>query len=145
MQDQQEAQVPLDQLVIQVRPDLLVLLSQVKWATQARLVLPGIPVHAGRKAIQVLRALLVERVSPAQPGPRRSCSRLRLLIRTFSVGFREQAYSELDHARAVARQFGTDHSELVVEPEAFFAHWPLAVLRRGAPVSESAMPSSVTA
>jgi asparagine synthase (glutamine-hydrolysing) len=58
-------------------------------------------------------------------------------IRTFSVGFREQAYSELDHARAIARQFGTDHSELVVEPEAFFAHWPLAVLRRGAPVSES--------
>ena len=29
------------------------------------------------------------------------------------------------------------HSELVVEPEAFFAQWPLAVLRRGAPVSES--------
>jgi len=59
-------------------------------------------------------------------------------IRTFSVGFREKAYSELDHAGAIARQFATNHQELVVEPEEFFSHWPVAVLRRGAPVSESA-------
>jgi asparagine synthase (glutamine-hydrolysing) len=58
-------------------------------------------------------------------------------VRTFSVGFRETDYSELDHARVVAEHFGTDHHELVVEPGAFMDHWPTAVLRRGAPVSEA--------
>ncbi|MGH6876327.1 MAG: asparagine synthase (glutamine-hydrolyzing) [Rhizomicrobium sp.] len=58
-------------------------------------------------------------------------------VRTFSVGFREEAWSELRHARAVAARFGTEHRELVIEPDAFFAHWPHAVRRRGAPVSEA--------
>ena len=58
-------------------------------------------------------------------------------VRTFSVGFREAEYSELDHARVVAEQFGTDHQELVVEPDAFMDDWQTAVLRRGAPVSEA--------
>jgi asparagine synthase (glutamine-hydrolysing) len=58
-------------------------------------------------------------------------------VRTFSVGFREAAYSELEQARTVVRTFGTDHQELVVEPDAFMTHWPTAVLRRGAPVSEA--------
>jgi asparagine synthase (glutamine-hydrolysing) len=58
-------------------------------------------------------------------------------VRTFSVGFREAAYSELDHARVIAEQFGTDHQELVVEPQAFMDDWQTAVLRRGAPVSEA--------
>lgn len=57
-------------------------------------------------------------------------------VRTFSVGFREAKYSELDHARVVAGQFGASHNELVVEPNAFLEHWSTAVLRRGAPVSE---------
>lgn len=58
-------------------------------------------------------------------------------VRTFSVGFREAEYSETDHARVVAGQFGTIHNELFVEPESFMAHWSTAVLRRGAPVSEA--------
>ena len=58
-------------------------------------------------------------------------------VRTFSVGFREAEYSELDHARIVAEQFGTDHQELVVDPHAFMENWQTAVLRRGAPVSEA--------
>ena len=58
-------------------------------------------------------------------------------VRTFSVGFREAEYSELDHARVVAGKFGTSHNELVVEPNAFLEHWSTAVLRRGAPVSEA--------
>jgi len=58
-------------------------------------------------------------------------------VRTFSVGFREAEYSELDHARIVAERFGTDHQELVVEPGAFMDDWQTAVLRRGAPVSEA--------
>jgi asparagine synthase (glutamine-hydrolysing) len=39
-------------------------------------------------------------------------------IKTFSVGFREAAYNELQHARTVARQFGTEHHELLLEPDA---------------------------
>ena len=58
-------------------------------------------------------------------------------VRTFSVGFRESEYSELNHAQVIAEQFGTDHQELVVEPQAFMDDWETAVLRRGAPVSEA--------
>jgi asparagine synthase (glutamine-hydrolysing) len=59
-------------------------------------------------------------------------------VRTFSVGFRETKYSELEFARAVAQHFDTDHHEVVVDPKLFMEEWPTAVLRRGAPVSEPA-------
>ncbi len=37
-------------------------------------------------------------------------------IKTFSVGFREDRYNELPYARQVAQVYGTEHHELVVEP-----------------------------
>jgi asparagine synthase (glutamine-hydrolysing) len=37
-------------------------------------------------------------------------------VKTFSVGFREDRYNELPHARQVARLYGTEHHELLVEP-----------------------------
>jgi asparagine synthase (glutamine-hydrolysing) len=39
-------------------------------------------------------------------------------IKTFSIGFAEPSYSELEYARTVARAFGTHHHELVVQPDA---------------------------
>jgi asparagine synthase (glutamine-hydrolysing) len=39
-------------------------------------------------------------------------------VKTFSIGFRDEAFDELPRARLVAERFATDHHELVVEPDA---------------------------
>jgi asparagine synthase (glutamine-hydrolysing) len=39
-------------------------------------------------------------------------------IKTFSIGFDEPAFDELEAARLVAREFATDHHEMVVRPNA---------------------------
>ena len=39
-------------------------------------------------------------------------------IRTFTIGFAEQGFSEVELAREVAARYGTEHHELVVRPDA---------------------------
>ena len=39
-------------------------------------------------------------------------------VKTFSIGFKEEPYNELPYAGEVARLFGTDHHEFIVEPKA---------------------------
>lgn len=40
-----------------------------------------------------------------------------LPIKTFSIGFKEQGFDETVYARRVADQFGTEHSELILNPD----------------------------
>jgi asparagine synthase (glutamine-hydrolysing) len=39
-------------------------------------------------------------------------------VKTFSIGFKEKTYDETKYARLVAKRYGTDHHELIIEPNA---------------------------
>jgi len=38
-------------------------------------------------------------------------------VKTFTIGFTDQAFDESTHARRVSREFGTEHHELILEPD----------------------------
>jgi asparagine synthase (glutamine-hydrolysing) len=38
-------------------------------------------------------------------------------VRTFSIGFPNEDFSEIAHARAIAERFATNHTELVIDPD----------------------------
>jgi len=60
----------------------------------------------------------------------------QLPVKTFSVGFADAAYSELDYARSVATAFKTDHHELQITEADIVAKLPALVRYRDAPLSE---------
>jgi asparagine synthase (glutamine-hydrolysing) len=59
-------------------------------------------------------------------------------VKTFSVAFAEREANELEYARMVAERFGTEHHEIVVSPEEFFAALPRLVWHEDEPVAHSA-------
>ncbi|MEA2176416.1 MAG: hypothetical protein QOD00_4008 [Blastocatellia bacterium] len=61
-------------------------------------------------------------------------------IKTFSVAFKEREANELEYARLVANQFKTDHHEILVSAEDFFAALPQLVWHEDEPLAH---PSSV--
>jgi asparagine synthase (glutamine-hydrolysing) len=61
-------------------------------------------------------------------------------IQTFSVGYREDQYSELSFARQVAAHIGAEHNEIMIGPEEFLASLPQMIWHEDEPV---VWPSSV--
>jgi len=59
-------------------------------------------------------------------------------VRTYSVGFRDFASSELPYAKTVADRYGTDHHELVLEEDCFADHLEKLTWIRDSPLSEPA-------
>lgn len=62
-------------------------------------------------------------------------------VRTFAVGYREQAFSELAYARQVAEAIGTEHHEVVIDRNDFFNILPQLIWHEDEPIS---WPSSVS-
>jgi asparagine synthase (glutamine-hydrolysing) len=55
-------------------------------------------------------------------------------IKTFSVGFKEREANEFEYARIVAQKFGTEHHEITITPEQFFAELPNLVWHEDEPI-----------
>lgn len=58
-------------------------------------------------------------------------------VKTFTIGFHEQGYNEAEHAKAVARHLGTDHTELYVTPQEAMAVIPRLHTMFDEPFSDS--------
>jgi asparagine synthase (glutamine-hydrolysing) len=61
-------------------------------------------------------------------------------VETFSVAFRERAYSELEYSRQVADAIGASRHEVVIGASDFFEAWPRLVWHEDEPIAH---PSSV--
>jgi asparagine synthase (glutamine-hydrolysing) len=55
-------------------------------------------------------------------------------IKTFSVGFKEREANEFEYARIVAKAFKTDHHEITITPEQFFAALPEMIWHEDEPL-----------
>ncbi|HLG15348.1 MAG TPA: asparagine synthase (glutamine-hydrolyzing) [Blastocatellia bacterium] len=58
-------------------------------------------------------------------------------VRTFTVGFRDDPkYNELEEARAVAREFKTDHHEVVISQEELIEFLPGLIFHQDEPIAD---------
>jgi asparagine synthase (glutamine-hydrolysing) len=62
-------------------------------------------------------------------------------VKTFAVGYRETAYSELGYARQVADSIGTDHHQVTIGSDEFFQALPRMIWHEDEPI---VWPSSVS-
>lgn len=105
--------------------------------------------EAGERALEILRDAVRVRLMSEVPlgaflsGGIDSSAVVALMseasskpVKTFSIGFEEQDFSELHHARRVAEHVGADHHEFVVRPDAMEV-LPLLVEHYGEPFADS--------
>lgn len=55
-------------------------------------------------------------------------------IKTFSVGFKEREANEFEYARIVANAYKTEHHEITITPEQFFAELPKLIWHEDEPI-----------
>src|SRR5882762_3233532 len=105
--------------------------------------------EAGERALEVLRDAVRVRLMSEVPlgaflsGGVDSSAIVALMselssepVKTFSIGFEEQDFSELHHARRVAEHLGADHHEFIVRPDALEV-LPTLVEHYGEPYADS--------
>ena len=105
--------------------------------------------EAGERAVSILRDAVKVRLMSEVPlgaflsGGIDSSAVVALMsqesserVKTFSIGFDEQDFSELHHARRVAEHVGADHHEFIVRPEAVEI-LPMLVEHYGEPYADS--------
>jgi asparagine synthase (glutamine-hydrolysing) len=105
--------------------------------------------EAGEQAIELLRDAVKVRLMSEVPlgaflsGGIDSSAVVALMseessapVKTFSIGFEEQDFSELHHARRVAEYVGADHHEFIVRPDALEV-LPILVEHYGEPYADS--------
>jgi asparagine synthase (glutamine-hydrolysing) len=105
--------------------------------------------EAGERAVEVLRDAVRVRLMSEVPlgaflsGGIDSSAIVALMseessspVKTFSIGFEEQDFSELHHARRVAERVGADHHEFIVRPDAMEV-LPTLVEHYGEPYADS--------
>jgi asparagine synthase (glutamine-hydrolysing) len=61
------------------------------------------------------------------------------MVKTFSIGFSERSFDESDHARRVARHFGTDHHEQIFTPSVMLDILPEAVAGLDEPFADASV------
>ena len=59
-------------------------------------------------------------------------------LHSFSIGFEESAWSELDYARRVASHLGLEHHEIIVHPMDVLKILPRLVWHYGQPFGDAA-------
>lgn len=64
-------------------------------------------------------------------------ARTNLPVKTFTIGFHQAGYNEAEHALAVARHLGTEHTELYVRPDEVQSVIPLLPMLYDEPFSDS--------
>jgi asparagine synthase (glutamine-hydrolysing) len=105
--------------------------------------------EAGERAIEILREAVRVRLMSEVPlgaflsGGIDSSAVVALMselsstpVKTFSIGFEEQDFSELHHARRVAEHIGAEHHEFIVRPDAMEV-LPTLVEHYGEPYADS--------